>query len=408
MLPFQALLAFTFILLLAPQERFLFLAPLRLALLSAVLAAAAHMLIRLTKGQPLIEINRAIIVVGCLTAWAILTVPFSYWPGGSIATMLDLLFKSLIVFALLGNVINTLNKLRWISWALVLMAVPLALTTIKNMLTGNMFQGTDRVIGYIASLTANPNDMALTLNMLLPLGIALFLGARKGWLKLLLGGIIALMVSAIIATFSRGGFLTLGVIFLSYLWLLRNRPERMWGPIMIMLMIAALPLVPSSYYDRINTITNIEEDTSNSAQNRFGDMKVATALVLANPIIGAGIGQNQLALNEARGATWTAVHNVYLQIGVELGLPGLILYLMLYGTCLGYTRAVLRRTRGIPHLRNLYFISEGIQVSLFAFALAAMFHPVAYNFYFFYIAGLAVAVRSICTAEFQAMRTGND
>src|SRR5690606_15641267 len=129
----------------------------------------------------------------------------------------------LIVFALLGNVINTLNKLRWISWALVLMAVPLALTTIKNMLTGNMFQNSDRVIGYMASLTANPNDMALMLNMLLPLGIALFLGARTTRTKLLLGCIIALMVSAVIATFSRGGFLTLGVIFLSYLWLLRNR-----------------------------------------------------------------------------------------------------------------------------------------------------------------------------------------
>ena len=35
---------------------------------------------------------------------------------------------------------------------------------------------------------------------------------------------------------------------------------------------------------------------------------------------------------------------------------------------------------------------------LLAFALAAFFHPVAYQFYFFYVAGLAVAVKVVCEA----------
>lgn len=408
MLPFWALMTFTFILLLAPQERFPFLAPLRIALLSAVLAAMAHVGTRLMKGQPLVEINKALILVGCLTGWAILMVPFSYWPGGSVGYLLNNFFKTLIVFVLLANVINTFTKLRWISWGLVLMTVPLALTTIKNMATGNTFKDSDRVIGYMASLTANPNDLALMLNLILPLAIALFLGTRGTGTKLILGGVIALIVAAIIGTFSRGGFLTLGLIFISYLWLLRNRRERMWGPILIVLMVAALPMVPSSYYDRINTIVNIEEDESGSAQTRFGDMQVAAKIVITNPLIGAGIGQNQLAMNEARGLTWTEIHNVYLQLAVELGFPGLLLFLALLFTCVSYTSTVLRRTRNVPHLRGLHFIAEGLRVSLFAYALAGMFHPTAYHFYFYYIAGLAVAVRSICATEVQAMRIAND
>jgi hypothetical protein len=40
-----------------------------------------------------------------------------------------------------------------------------------------------------------------------------------------------------------------------------------------------------------------------------------------------------------------------------------------------------------------------VQVSLVAFAVAAMFHPIAYQFYFFSIAGLAVALRNACRAE---------
>ena len=47
-------------------------------------------------------------------------------------------------------------------------------------------------------------------------------------------------------------------------------------------------------------------------------------------------------------------------------------------------------------MRDLFLLAEGIQVSLFAFAIAALFHPVAYHFYFYYIAGLALAARAAC------------
>ena len=36
-----------------------------------------------------------------------------------------------------------------------------------------------------------------------------------------------------------------------------------------------------------------------------------------------------LALNDERGARWLSVHNAYLNYAVDLGLPGLTLFLML-------------------------------------------------------------------------------
>jgi hypothetical protein len=38
-------------------------------------------------------------------------------------------------------------------------------------------------------------------------------------------------------------------------------------------------------------------------------------------------------------------------------------------------------------------------MSLLAFGVAAMFHPIAYQFYFFSVAGLAVALRSVCRSR---------
>ena len=52
-----------------------------------------------------------------------------------------------------------------------------------------------------------------------------------------------------------------------------------------------------------------------------------------------------------------------------------------------------------PALRDLALLAAGVQVSLVAFVVAAMFHPIAYQFYFFSIAGLAVALRNIWRAE---------
>ena len=58
-LSFWALMAFTFILLLAPQDRFPVLAPMRIAMLSAVIAIAAHVLSRMASGQRILSFTPA-------------------------------------------------------------------------------------------------------------------------------------------------------------------------------------------------------------------------------------------------------------------------------------------------------------------------------------------------------------
>jgi O-antigen ligase len=105
---------------------------------------------------------------------------------------------------------------------------------------------------------------------------------------------------------------------------------------------------------------------------------------------------NALAVNEIRGATWTLVHNAYLEYAVELGLAGLFLFLMLLVTCLRTVRRVRWRAQARPDLAELSWLAEGISIALVAFAVAAFFHPVAYHFYFYCLAGLAIAAGVLC------------
>jgi len=397
-LSFWALMSFAFILLLAPQERFAVLAPLRIAMLTAVLAIVAHVLSRMSRRLPIITFSAPIKIVTFLVVWSLITLPFSYWPSGSLMFLLENFSKTVIVFILLANVIDNRTRLMHFSWGLVLMSIPLAVTTIGNFMSGITMQDGDRVVGYAAGLTSNPNDLALMLNLILPLCIALLLSSSRFGVRVLLASIVGLLIFAIIVTFSRAGFLTLMVTGVAYFWLYRNRSGRVWIPVIVVLGLLALPIIPSGYVERISTIVSIEDDTTNSAEMRLNDMKAAARLGLANPVIGSGIGMNVLALNEVRGETWTAVHNVYLQYLVELGLPGLGLFLLLYYKCLRATGGALRALN-TNRPGGLYHIAEGLRVSLIAYAVAALFYPVAYHFYFYLIAGLALAAAAISTTE---------
>ena len=84
---------------------------------------------------------------------------------------------------------------------------------------------------------------------------------------------------------------------------------------------------------------------------------------------------------------------------MELALPGLVLYVCLIIASL--RSASTRRHRvGLDHnARVAVRLAQATRLSLVAFVVAAFFHPVAYHFYFYFLAGLAVAARRLLEKE---------
>jgi len=400
---FWSMVGFTAILLLAPQTYFPALIPFRIALCAAAISLLAYASHRMSHHQPILIMSREIRVALGLAGWAVLTIPLSLWPGGSLNTFLDQYSKALIIFCLLSGLLTSLVRFRQLLWTLAVLSVPLAATGIENYLTGLFMTGgaetVKRIQGYEAALTSNPNDLALMLNLILPLSIALFLVERGVVRRVLLAAAIGVSVIAVITTFSRGGFVTLVSIALMYLWKFRRSPARGWLYAAVVLGLACVPLLPGGYLDRISTITDSSKDQTGSSEARWRDAVAAVAFVAKHPVVGAGMASDQLALNDERGSYWSAVHNVYLQYAVDLGLPGLALFLLLLTGCIRRLGAVRRDRRHGRASAELGYLADGVQISLYAFAVAGLFHPVAYNFYFYYIAGLAVALNAMSGAR---------
>jgi len=205
--------------------------------------------------------------------------------------------------------------------------------------------------------------------------------------------VLGLDIAGVILSFSRGGFITLVVILaITSKRLLRSR-RRAWGIALLTVFFLCLPLLPGSYWHRISTITDIDSDETGSAQARRENTLGAIRFVLTHPIVGAGLGSNILALNEEIGSTWRDVHNVYLQYAVDLGIPGLGLFLALFLTCFAAASAARSTIDRRRRAGDLTQFAQATRLSLIAFGVAGFFHPVAYQFYFYYVAGLASAFR---------------
>jgi putative inorganic carbon (hco3(-)) transporter len=395
---FAAVVAFSFILLLSPQNWFPALKPLRIAFLAAGLGIAS-LLWDCWKHRRSLGLSREILTCFALPAWAFLTLPLSYWPGGSVATLTDLYMKAVIVFWLLPNVVTTKRRLLRLATVLMLCTVPLAGVGVKNFLSGMFITevGVARIVGYDAGLSANPNDLALMLNLLIPVGMALFVSAMKTSVRIFWLIVLAIDVLGVIVTFSRAGFLALAAIGVTYFVKLVRRPgrDRAWAFAMLMVAMVSLPLLPSTYVNRVATVTDIDSDITGSSQARWRDTIAAARFVMEHPIIGAGIGMDAMALNTVRGEKWTKVHNVYFQYAVDLGVPGIALFLLLFYGVFKAASSSRRRLAQAAADRDLFLLAEALEISLIVFALSGLFYPCAYHFYFYYMAGLALAARSV-------------
>lgn len=403
---FGALIAFTAVLLVSPQELFPAIKSLRIALLAAAVAIAAHIAARAFGRTRALPVRREMVFALALVVWAAMTIPLSVWPGGSLAQLTDHLIKAVIFFWLIGTLVTTRQRLERFMWVLAFCSIPLAITALLNFWSGKFIthatSSVQRIAGYVggAGLAGNPNDLALMLNLLMPLAGALFVISKRPWLRVIALAALVLGFAAVIATFSRAGFITLAVIGVAAFGAMMRRGALVAAVVMVFLALGAFVLTPDQYFSRLATIADIDADTTGSAQGRWDDYFVAMDYIGAHPLTGAGLGQDLLALNETRGRdTWRSVHNAFLQAGVDLGLPGMALLLALLLASFANARRVRRQAARRPGLRDLEVMASGVTVSLLAFSVAAFFHPIAYQFYFFCLAGLAVALVNAYRAE---------
>lgn len=264
------------------------------------------------------------------------------------------------------------------------------------------------------AILGDENDLALGLATALPFALFGF-EQLSGWKRWWSAAIGALIVAAIVATYSRGGFLGL-VAAVAYYFLASRRKIRNLG-MLAALVLALLTLAPESYFKRLGTMVETDAGT---AQGRRFLWTAAANMWKANPMLGVGAGNfhhlvGRYQPRDFEGAefnrrdwTGTTVHSLYFQTLAEQGTPGIVLLAFILWKHLRTLRQLRRRVRSTsgapPDLRrDVELYGNALAGAVVAYGVAGAFLSVAYHPYLWYFSAMAVALDTAVRRELETL-----
>ncbi len=317
------------------------------------------------------------------------SVSFSKWPGGSLQFFMDFAWKAGVLFFLVANLMISGERAKQLCWTFVIFATVNSFIGLQNWSAGNLMAGaTNRIEGGFAPLASNPNDLGLLLDICIPLIWYAYRTARTAVARYAALVVVVISAVVVVVTFSRGAFLCLLAVAGIFTWE-RARGKRVQVFLLIAVLLPVIvALLPMGYSDRMLSIFYGDMDETGSREHRIQLMVNGLRSMIEHPL-GVGLGMSILASLDY-GTGWAEIHNAYLQVGVELGIVGFLLYILLvWKTYQGLTTIEQSPDQDIADL------AFAIRLSILAYAVGAFFSPVAYNLYFFYPGGMAVALKGL-------------
>ena len=313
-----------------------------------------------------------------LLVLAVMSVFISVWKTQSIheikGTVLTLFFIVYFVHACCRQ----LEDVGYFINVLVAIAIVLSISALR-------VTGEDRVS---VSNMYDPNDLALVIATILPLAMVKALSVR-GSMRVFFIGISLLMIFAIILTGSRGGFIGMaGVIIYLLVSRMPDKEGQLRGrlslsKIIVILVVSALVFVfsPPNYWNRVKSIFNPQQDYNvSSPRGRITLWKQGLDIIASRPY-GVGIGAYPAAQGMLMGGYYQTVHNSLLLIGAELGVLGLLLYLLLFKYAFSYLTKLREITQKCDTIfvNQIIYLSLSLKAALVGFFLSSFFLSQSYS-----------------------------
>ncbi|HEX5885860.1 MAG TPA: O-antigen ligase family protein [Pyrinomonadaceae bacterium] len=330
---------------------------------------------------------------------ALLSIPFAIDPSEAWSEFVDLAIKTILIFLVLVNVLRTELRVKMLFWLVLAVSIYLSVNVIKDYQAGIFKlgaaeQNTQRVAGSIKNLFDNSNDLALHLVTMIPISIALALEKKNPLRKVVFFGIALLMISAVIITFSRGGFIGLIAVTLVLVRKLGRRNKSTALAALVLGIIFFIVVAPGSYSGRLATIFDSASDITGSSSQRTQVLKRSVLVALRYPIFGVGLGNFHHKSFQELGT-----HNAYTQVAAETGIAAMVCYIIFLVHPLRKLRMIERQLFERNENSRFYYLSIGLQASLVGFMVASFFAAVAYQWYVYYLVAYAIALRRIYYLE---------
>jgi len=227
----------------------------------------------------------------------------------------------LFLFFITVTVVDSATRLRWVMIVAIGSVAFASLYMIREWQQNhNLFA--DFRPGWVVG---DPNYFTISALLTMPAAYYLMMGSRRIWERAFCAACLSVTLLAVTFGASRGGFLGLVTAFLFLVWQSRERVRNL---VLVGLFVLPISLIlPVSPLNRLLHPSQVDLGAEDSRTVVWwGGLKI----IETHPIFGIGLGNFKPLVpqyeHDARIVD-TVAHNAYIEIGAELGLPALIVFL---------------------------------------------------------------------------------
>ncbi len=383
---------------------------------------------------PLVKIALGVAIIGLVSGWkalpklhpaaqpaagnakwlmvlALLSVPFSIWIGPSVAFLYQVLPVLMVALILFCKLSGQWVSMRTVLFALCCSGAALGFTALSGYAGGRI---------EVASMY-DTNDLAYVMVTIFPLTLGFAFTAPTKQKKFIYFGLAGAFIASILLTSSRGGLLgltaALAIIVLHTGKLpdagedgakkaKKQRISRITASLFACVTVALLawPMLPAETRDRLSSVFALGQDYNMDPKNDTGRSQIWKRGMRALGKRPVGYGVNAFRMVDYKfGGRMLAPHSSLVQVSVELGVIGFLLYLRMYFLVyrgLARARGLLERavSPGIEQYQQAIFCRM-LQACLIGNFVAGAFLSMAYVVVLWATLGLALGCISLINRE---------
>jgi O-antigen ligase len=305
------------------------------------------------------------------------SIVMSYEPRASLRAFGELFAMATLYLG--PGLVRGERELRWLIDGMIVVAALIALRGLEQYVLLSFGELDQRIRGPFSHYMTF-SGVLLICDVLLITQLVCGRAARSPWRWLAL----ALINVALVGTLTRGAWVALGGTLITLLGVLarRRRPGdearprhrgRRYAAVFVLALLAAFLLVPASVLHRAATIFDLR-DPSN--YDRLCMLDAGLHMIAERPFVGLGPDMVDHRYEIYRQPTapryWVPhLHNSFLEIAAERGLPSLAAYVWLMAAGVRLALARFRREGGLAGPRAEIYL--GSVLALLAFNLAGLF-----------------------------------